>query len=158
MRYQDQIIRLTQQQAESFIKNIRAIPEDKLNWSVEGAGRTPMDMLQEIAQAPGFAIPMLTNKACPPFDPESWGKAMEARKAWVTVDQCEAIMNENLEKLYAVIKDYPDADLPFEIDLPFVEGLRQSMADIMAYPYWNLSYHLGQICFVQILYGDKEMH
>jgi hypothetical protein len=157
MLFRDQIIRLTDQVSTDFIKNIRAVPEDKLTWSVLDAGRTPLDLFQEIAQAATYGIPMLQNRACPPFNPEDWGKLVAERQAWDTLDKCEAALKTNLEAWYATIREFPESDMSIEIDLPFVEGLRQSMADIMAYPYWNTSYHLGQLCFIQILYGDKEM-
>ena len=32
------------------------------------------------------------------------------------------------------------------------------MADILMLHYHNMTYHLGQINFIQLMYGDKEMH
>ena len=32
------------------------------------------------------------------------------------------------------------------------------MIEMMDYPRWNFNYHLGQIAFIQMMYGDKEMH
>jgi hypothetical protein len=29
---------------------------------------------------------------------------------------------------------------------------------MLEYPRWNATYHLGQIAFIQTLYGDKETH
>jgi hypothetical protein len=157
MHYKDQLIRLTQQSAEDFIRAIRAIPEDKLNWKVLDAGRSPMDLFQEVAQAPTYPIGMLEKRSAPDFNPETFGKLKEARAAWDTLDKCETALRENLTSLFAAIRAFPDEDLSHEIDLPFAENLRRSMADIMAYPYWNNSYHLGQISFIQTLYGDWEM-
>ena len=157
MRYTDQLIRMTNSVAEGFMRAVRAMPEDKLNWKVMDASRTIMDIVQEVAQCPTYSIPMLQTRSCPPWNPEAFGKLKEERAQWETLDKCEAVLKENLEKLFEVIRSYPEADLSIEIDLPFVEGLRQSMADIMAYPYWNIAYHLGQVSFVQTLYGDWEM-
>lgn len=157
MKYTDQLIRLTRDSADAFVRAAKAIPEDKLRWSVQDAGRTPLDIFQEVAQAPLYTIPMLEARACPPFDPEKFGEYKAQRAKWDTIEECESVMNSNLGKLFSTIRSFPESELSYEIDLPFVEGLRQSMADIMAYPYWNTSYHLGQICFIQTLYGDKEM-
>jgi len=133
------------------------MPEDKINWSVEGASRTMLDIFQEVAQSPLYSIPIIESRSCPPWDPEAFGKLKEERAQWNTIDKCEAVFKENLEKLYSVIREFPDDELSLEIDLPFVPDLRRSLADIMSYPYWNISYHQGQACFVQTLYGDWEM-
>jgi hypothetical protein len=158
MDYRQQLIRTTRDAAKGFVKNMRAIPADKLNWKVLDAGRSPMDLFQEVAQSPTYVIPILENRACPPWDPETFGALTAERQSWTTLDQCEAKLNESLDKWEACVRAFPEAEMPEEIDLPFVEGLRQSFADIMNYPYWNLSYHLGQICFIQTLYGDARMH
>src|SRR5688500_401875 len=99
MLYRDQIIRLTQQAADSYMKAVRAMPEDKLNWKVLDASRTAMDITQEVAQCPTYSIPMLQARACPPFDPETWGKVKEEREQWGTLEDCERVLRENLEKL-----------------------------------------------------------
>lgn len=157
MRYVDQIIRMTTNAAKDFVKNVRALPEDKVSWKVLDTGRSALDQFQEVAQSPLYVISMLELRACPPFEPEKWEQARVQRSGW-TVDECEAKLNENLATLFKAFREFPEEDLSIEIDLPFIEGLRQSMADIMAYPYWNISYHAGQVCFIQTLYGDKEMH
>ena len=56
------------------------------------------------------------------------------------------------------IENYPEGDLDRMIALPFMPDLKLSVAEILASPYWNLTYHLGQINFIQTTYGDMEMH
>ncbi|MCB8932689.1 MAG: hypothetical protein M9921_10300 [Fimbriimonadaceae bacterium] len=156
MNYRDQMIRLTQGAADHFVHSIKAMPAEKLEWSVNDAGRTAMDQFREIAQSPMWAVPLLKARSFPPFDPEVMAKAKEERDQW-DLATCETRYRENLEALYAEIRALPDDELAIEIVLPFAGGITQSMADIMAYPYWNTVYHLGQINFIQILYGDHEM-
>lgn len=156
MKYTDQLIRLTDKAAADFERALDGLPEDKLEWKVLDAGRTALDQYQEIAQSPTYVIPILKNKSMGDFNPESFQKIRQERADWTKAD-CKRILRENLDKFYEVVRNYPDEDLTVEIDLPFAEGMRQSMADIMAYPYWNLSYHLGQIAFIQTLYGDWQM-
>lgn len=156
MTYKDQIIRLTQGAVEHFLRSLKSMPTDKLEWSVNDLGRTPMDQFREIAQSPTWTVPLLKARSFPPFDPERFAQAKSERDTW-DLATCEAKLRENLELLYAEIRAFPDDELSTEIVLPFAGGITQSMADIMAYPYWNTVYHLGQINFVQILYGDNEM-
>ncbi len=157
MTYKEQLTRMTRQAAGSLMTSARAMPEDKLNWKVLDASRTDMDIVQEAAQCGTYTVPMLETRSCPPWDQEAFGKLKKARAQWNTLDRCESEMNRNLEALFAVIESFPEGEMSFEIDLPFAKDLRQSMADLMAYPYWNLVYHLGQVNMVQTLYGDWEM-
>jgi hypothetical protein len=32
------------------------------------------------------------------------------------------------------------------------------MADMLFMGYWNLTYHMGQVNYIQMLLGDTEMH
>ena len=52
----------------------------------------------------------------------------------------------------------PDADLDKKRWLPYDGGRDFTMPEMMDYPRWNFNYHLGQIAYIQTLYGDKEMH
>ena len=70
---------------------------------------------------------------------------------------CEAKLRAHLELFVEEVRAFDPADLDVEIWLPFAGGMQQKMADVMAYPYWNIVYHLGQINFIQTLYGDTEM-
>lgn len=157
MDYREQLLKQTAGVVASILKYARAMPEDKLRWRVNDVGRSALDMLQEIAQSPTYIVPILRNRSCPPFDPEMFGEMTAARQAWNSIDACEKVWNENFATLKDTVESFPEDEMTVEIDLPFVEGLRQSFADIMSYPYWNAAYHLGQICFIQTLYGDMEM-
>jgi hypothetical protein len=44
------------------------------------------------------------------------------------------------------------------IHLPFRGGMDMTVLQIMSLMVWNCNYHEGQICYIQTLYGDKDMH
>jgi hypothetical protein len=83
---------------------------------------------------------------------------MAARAAWTTIDDCERVMNENLQQLFAAVRELSDADLDIRVTLPFGGGMVRSLADMAHGQFWNANYHLGQICYIQLLLGDKDMH
>ncbi len=162
MNYQNQIIRLTDETVEGLFRTVRAMPADKLEWKPLDAGRSALDQLQECAQSAGWTTGMVQARAMPPMDAAQMGALMETmgaeRKAWTTIDACEAVCREKLAEFYAVVRDFPDEDLDLEIILPFGGGMKKTMADLMVIPYWNMTYHCGQINFIQTLYGDKDSH
>ena len=158
MRYQDQVIRVTSKSVDGLFRNARAVPEDKIEWKPLDEGRSVLDQLQECAQAPSWYVSLLEARKAPEFDEEAMKKAGEERRAWKTIDECEKVCKENTERLAELIETFPDEDLEIMITLPFGEGMMFSMADVMMFHYWNNVYHIGQISYIQTLYGDKEMH
>ncbi len=60
---------------------------------------------------------------------------------------------ENARRVAAAIAAVPDSDLADEIALPWG---KQSVAEMLAYPYWNLTYHLGQVNCIASLLGTLD--
>ena len=158
MRYQDQVIRATSKSVEDLFRNARAMPEDKIEWKPLDKGRSVLDQLQECAQAPIWYVSMLESRKAPEFDEDTRKKAGEERQQWKTIDECEKVCGENSERLAELIDTFPDEDLEIMITLPFGDGMVVSMADVMMFQYWNNVYHIGQLSYIQTLYGDMEMH
>lgn len=156
MTYQEQIIRLTESGNRDFLRSVRATAEDKLEWKALDEGRTVLGMAQECAQSALWFAIMLEKRTGTPFPMDDYPKMQAERAAW-SLDDCERIMQENTERLAAATRATPDEDLEQVLTLPWGD-IKASLADIMAYHYWNVTYHLGQVNFIQTLYGDKEMH
>lgn len=62
------------------------------------------------------------------------------------------------EELCAEIQAVPESDLECRVNLPFAEGFSATLREIFFFPYWNMTYHQGQLAYIQTLYGDMEMH
>ncbi|MFN3730271.1 MAG: hypothetical protein ACK4XJ_11240 [Fimbriimonadaceae bacterium] len=152
------MIRLTEEAHQTFLAYMRHTPEDKRTWSVLGVGRTPLALMQEIAMAPTWAIEMLAARACMEYDEQRMAADAALMGSWDTFDKCEAVLRENLDRFYELVRTFPQDELGLEIRLTFANDLPQSMADLMSFPYWNTTYHLGQLAFIQTLYGDKAMY
>ncbi len=84
-------------------------------------------------------------------------EAQKEREAWTTLDDCERVCRERTAKLMQAIDDFPEADLDQTLFLPFT-GKEHPYWDIMMYPYWNATWHTGQIAYVQTMLGDQDMH
>jgi hypothetical protein len=158
MSYQDTIIAATENAIETIFRTARAMPADKLEWSPLGEGRTVLDQLQECAQSPEWFMHMITERKFPDISPEDMAAGREARKQWATIDECEKVCRENSAKLYEVMRAVPESDFMIIVHLPFGGGMDMPIMGLMTAHHWNLTYHVGQINYIQTLYGDKEMH
>jgi uncharacterized damage-inducible protein DinB len=156
MRVQDFIAGTTEWSVDSLYKNARRTPEDKLEWKVLDTGRSILNQIQECAQAPLWSVPLLTEEGPFDFSPETFEAFTAESKQWTTLDDCERHHRENLAKLLAVIREMPDERLGIKIKIPFAEE-PVAISDIMMFHYWNNVYHMGQLSFIQTLYGDNDM-
>jgi hypothetical protein len=146
-----------------FFRNARALPEDKLDWRPNPEMRSVLEIAQEVAQSPSWGVQILANRGWGgPTNPEEMQAAMEQamaeQRSWDTLDKCESVMQSNLEKLAESIRAFPEEELTNTVHLPFGAGMTLQLAEICMVQNWNATYHLGQICYVQLMNGDKEMH
>ena len=80
----------------------------------------------------------------------------EAKAKMPTLDDCEAAGKANLETMKAAINALLDEDMDARIDLPWGKG-NYSLREVMGFPAWNCTYHMGQVSYIQTLYGDFSM-
>jgi|SRR5579862_1678364 len=159
MKFQDYIIDSIQKATDEAFRYAKAVPADKLDWKPLDSGRSVLDQLQEIAQAPDYVTGMLGGKPqgeAPSQD--NWEKIVAERKQWTTIEDCERAAQLRLDGLFDAIRNTPDEKLGNTQWLPYDGGRDFTFAEIMEYPRWNANYHLGCISYIQMLYGDKEMH
>ncbi len=128
-------------------RNIAAMPEDKLTWKPADTSRSTKELLGEIVSSTVYGTAVLATKS-PAHD--SW-KSVEV----LTIQELQtAHMQANTEflQIFAALSEEELSEL---VELPW--GTK-SYLDVVAYVYWNLMYHLGQIAYIQTMYGDGEMH
>lgn len=158
MKFQDYISDSIQKATDEAFQAAKAVPEDKLTWKPLDNGRSVLDQLQELAQAPDYATAMLSGDNQGEPSPDHWEKLVAERQSWTTIADCEREAKVRVDRLVAAIKGCPDEKLSNTVWLPYDGGRDFTFAEIMEYPRWNANYHLGQISYIQTLYGDNEMH
>ena len=73
-----------------------------------------------------------------------------------TLDACETALRENTQRLLQVVETLSEADLSQTAVAPW--GKTYTLAEGCMLHHWNLTYHLGQVAYIQLLYGDTEYH
>lgn len=157
MRFQDYMIEATGQAFREVFKYAKAVPADKWHWKPMEEGRSVLDLCQELALCPEWAFDIVCGKEFEWND--EIAKAVEEQKQqFTTIEACELECHRRLEKLFDLYRNLPDEKLLDSRWLPFDGGRDFPMTELMDYPRWNFNYHLGQIAYVQTLYGDKNMY
>ena len=124
MRYQDQVVLMTQRAVETLFRTARAVPADKLTWKPLDNGRTALDQLQECAQVPLFFKTILEQKKAPEgVDEKYFEEARKRRQQWNTLEECERKCLDHSKQLCDVIAKLSDQDLQAKVKLPFAGGV-----------------------------------
>lgn len=150
-------MKTTMKALDDVCRAARAVPADKQQWSPQGDARSTLDQMREIALQTPWFVRLLREKAPPEVHDETIRASM-ARTQGFTVEECVEAARRALPELCAAIEAVTDAELEQEIDMPFGGGMRMTIADVVLLPSWNMTYHLGQINFIQLMLGDKKMH
>lgn len=158
MRLQDYMIDVTKKAADEAFRYAKSVPADKLDWKPLENGRSVLDQCREMAMCPTWCQEIIDSKERPDYNEETMAAIQKEQEQWTTVEACEAECNRRLTQLFDYFRKMPDARLEETKWLPYDGGRDFTMPEMMDYPRWNFNYHLGQISYVQTLYGDKDMH
>ncbi|MBV9852506.1 MAG: DinB family protein [Armatimonadetes bacterium] len=146
---QQLLARATRKAADDLVAALQRLPEDKRNWSPMGNARTALDQIAECALLNGRAADLIqthTWSSDNNMDAFLRAKAELAQDA----DAAQSLLEQNTAKVIAAIEAVPDADLGVEVQTPFRP---MTLAQIIAYPYWNMTYHEGQINYIASMLG-----
>jgi len=135
----DATLKASQDLTTAFLR----IPENKRNWSPDEKARTALDQFAECALLCGYTAETITNKRLAPgsmerFFPE---KAELQTKTW---EKIHAEFDSNAAKVVAAIRAVTDEEMEMEITI----WRPMTIATLIAYPHWNMTYHEGQINYI----------
>lgn len=139
----------TPKAAAALVTALERLPADKRPWSPASTSRSALDMVAECAMLNGTTAHVISHRAFPEhFDFTLY----QSDKAKLAQDEARALelLQENTAKVVAALQVVPEADLKHEVQMPW--GLMK-LEQIIAYPYWNMSYHEGQINYIASLLG-----
>lgn len=154
MTNKDLIIAMTENGIHGFFSYANAVPDDKLLWRPLDVGRTVLDMAQECAQSADWGVGLIREGKFGGFDDGLIKRMQDERAAWTTVAECEKVCREKSHALYLAIQAFPEERMDETIELPWGKKT-YAWWEVMLIHYWNLSYHWGQVAYVQTLYGDE---
>lgn len=156
MRIQDFIAEQTLKSMEGLLRQAKSVPADKLGWKPVDEGRSVLSQLAECAVIPSYMPEILATLKGPEFSEEMMAQYHAATAAITTLEDAEVLMRENTAKAVEAMRRVTDADLEKEIS--FFGPNPWKICAIMQSHDWNLTYHTGQICYIQTLLGDHNMN
>jgi len=141
----------TTRQIDKLFAAARALPEERLNWKPSENSRSAVDMLQEVATALGrFADAWNRRKI--EWDQEKFMSWQQERAKLTSLDELEARTRQETEDFLQTIKSIDASQWTEAVEMPFPGEF--TVADVLSYHLWNMSYHEGQIYYIGTL--DKN--
>ena len=139
----------TQKAAESLAEAFANLPESKRLWSPAETARPATDQVAECTIINGYMANLLHVRQWPEgqFDRVFTEKAALAAMPW---EEVHPRLLESAQRVAAAIFAVPDTDLLDEIETPW---RKQTVAELITYPHWNMTYHQGQINYLASLLG-----
>ena len=145
------LMNVTPKAAQELEEAFLRIPEDKRDWCPMGQARTPIDIMAECAILSDPTEIVTTRSFPASFNFADYSKAKaELANDWEAV---RSLLHENVAKAVATIESVPDEDLRIEIAFPWGAT---PIGGVISYPYWNLSYHQGQLNYIASMLGTLE--
>ena len=157
MTVQEYIVHSAREAAKLAFRYAEATPPDRLSWSPVDGGRSVLSMCRELALTPTWTL-MAFGQGDQQWSAELAAAQRREMEQWTTVAQCA----EQFERRFAEVERFflslTDEDLKRTRWLPHNGGRDHTYLEMMDYPRWNCTYHLGQIAYIQTLYGDRDEH
>ncbi|MEN3000701.1 MAG: DinB family protein [Armatimonadota bacterium] len=155
MNFYDALERMTREAVEMLFRYARAVPEEKLHWRPAEHARSVIEILQENAILP-YTLQLALHERPQTPDASLWERATQLAGDLSTLDACEQACRKGTEALLQAIRQLPPEALEQTVMMPW--GKPMSLFELVYDHYWNLTYHLGQIAYIQLLYGDTAFH
>ena len=141
----------------SLFKAAHKVPGDKVDWKPLDSGRSVLDMCQECALSPNWVMALLASDKPFEMTPEIMQEYKLAKEALTTLEACEKLAHENVAKLNELVSNFPDSKLGDTLAVSMWPGGQMPVTEALQLHNWNVSYHTGQINYIQTLYGDTGM-
>jgi hypothetical protein len=135
-----------------IVKDLNALPEDKVVESPGGSARPAADFVYEVAFINRRCAMRLRGEAPPPVENEPWIVAPEGFR---TKDALTREMEESTAELLAGFDQRGPNGLTDLIPLPREEWTVFQLATFVTR---HMNYHDAQLNYLQSLYGDLEVH
>lgn len=154
MTTQEFIAAETARASEALIHQATRMPDGKAEWAPMDEGRTALDQVAECALI-GESMPgIIANRKMPDFTPEMMEQYERDKKAMDLQTACDRLRAAT-DKICEAIRATPDASLAESMSFWGPEPW--TVAAVLNFHNWNMTYHCGQVNYIQTLYGDKAM-
>lgn len=128
------------------------LPEEKRNWRPDEKARTALDQFAECVLLNGYTAETISTRQMAVGSMENYPREKTEVMAqdW---EQIHARFQSNTAKVVAAIRAVSEEDMEAAVSMPWGP---MTVAQIITYPHWNMTYHEGQINYLASILGCLE--
>ena len=144
------LINLNRQGAAKLEKAARELG-DRITWRPLDKGRSALNQVVECGAINLLGAQLLEKQAVPPFDPAMFERTYAEND---TPEKAFALLAQGTDALVKAIEAFPEEKWEEKVTLPFGGGMEMSFAEVALLNYWNMTYHEGQVNYIQTLCAE----
>ena len=146
---QEHLADATLKAAKDLTAAFLRLSEDKRDWSPDEKARTALDQFAECAILCGYTAETIAAKHLAAGAMENFftDKAELKTQDW---ERIHMLFEANTLQVADAIRAVSEGDLGVEIAMPWGP---MTVAQLITYPHWNLTYHEGQINYIASILG-----
>jgi hypothetical protein len=130
----------------SLIHNLKALPPDRLDWKPSPGARSALEAAGEVVGALRMYLPILCGEEC---------RFQGGHPHPANLEEAERLLTAAAAEYAAALEAAgPALDGPRTMPFGAVFQARRAVL----FPVMDLFHHHGQVCYLQTLLGDPEMH
>jgi uncharacterized damage-inducible protein DinB len=152
MNLQESAIAATEKSLEVLLYTIGRTPDERLTWKPCETARSALEIAAECALVTSNWVDILASRMCPPSD--EYFKIFSRLEEFSSREKVVSGLQTETARLTSVLRALTDEQLSQELKMFWGEA-----APLGNWLHWvaiHNSYHLGQINYIQRLYGDTE--
>lgn len=138
-----------------YLKDLDALPEDKLGVSPGGKARTPYDFTYEVIVVNNRTAASLRGEDAGPWPfNDGWAVAPDDMKS---KEKIKEALNESVENVLSAMEGTSEEELTKKF-LPEGRDEETSKASSCNLVSYHMGYHGAQLNYIQAMGGDLEVH
>ena len=138
--------------ASGFANGIAFVPQEKRNWKPAATSRSAQDILAHTTYWNLFFTRLLRGEGSWDVAEDAWTRSTKELK---DSEQAKKLAEKSAKDLSIAIEKLSPQDLGKEVDLPWG---KQTLQGVALSGLWHLTYHVGQLFYMQTMLGDTEDH
>ncbi len=150
--FKESLIELIESAGKDYVKDLENLTDKQLKAPMGGAARKGADFSYEVAVVNKRVAARLRGDDPGPWPFESWAVAPPDCISQVSLAQAAA---ESTAEVIAALRQIDEAELLAPLTIGTSETTRFKLASMVLI---HLSYHDGQLNYIQSLNGDAEIH
>ncbi len=138
--------------AGGLVSGISFVPKEKRSWKPAATSRSAQDILAHATYWNLYFTRFLRGEGAWDVAEDAWTRSTKELK---DSEQAQKLTEKSNREFVAAIEKLSTKDLEKEVELPWGQ---RTLYQVILDNFWHITYHVGQLNYIQTQLGDTEDH